>query len=450
MTGIVILPAGRDDAFEDYKRFVRDGHPIDNIESYLGADDLELFRTTSDEDRVHVWGTSVDGAWRNVERNDIVLVYHDGGFVARGQVLQLRHDPNLAEYLWKENVDHGRWDDESPWEYMTFLTDVEEVDVDIEEFNELVGYDETYRPQGFTRVADKRLDQLSGEESVETAIADLTDAGERVHPVDDEDGENDEDDGPTPNLVDQLRAASTDGNAHEEFEKLVAKAFSRLGCTADWIEGGGDTDVEIRSPEHVVIEVKARGNGRVNSLEVTNVDKHRRQRGADHAIVVAPGFAPKVIDNAETTDLTTLAVDDLVELLDRRDQYAVPPEEILALLTRSGAFQDDRLDLLDESIQDRIDAGETLLAVIRALERADGSVETAEDVRWIVVGMEDSDDVPTTKEVRSTLQLLAHPTIGAVTQDEDGYRVTTDNENGVQLVRSLGDVVQSPAEDGDS
>ncbi len=48
---------------------------------------------------------------------------------------------------------------------MTFLTDVEEVDVDIKQFNELVDYDETYRPQGFTRVADKRLDQLSGEGS---------------------------------------------------------------------------------------------------------------------------------------------------------------------------------------------------------------------------------------------------------------------------------------------
>ncbi len=163
MAGIVILPAGRDDAFEDYKRFVRDGHPIDDIESYLDENNLELFRTTSDEDLVHVWGTSVDGAWRNVERNDIVLVYHNGEFVARGQILQLRHDPNLAEYLWKENVNHSRWDDESPWEYMTFLTDVEEVDVDIKEFNELVGYDETYRPQGFTRVADKRLDQLAGE-----------------------------------------------------------------------------------------------------------------------------------------------------------------------------------------------------------------------------------------------------------------------------------------------
>ena len=441
MTGIVILPAGRDDAFEDYKQFVRDGHPIGDIEAYLDEDDLELFRTTSDDDLVHVWGTSVEGAWRNVERNDIALVYHGGGFVARGQVLQLRHDPNLAEHLWKENVNHSRWDDESPWEYMTFLTDVEEVDVDIEEFNELVGYDKTYRPQGFTRVADKRLDQLAEEESIETAIADLTETGERVHPVDDDD------DGPTPNLADQLRAASTDGDAHEEFEKLVAKAFSRLGCTADWIEGGGDTDVEIRAPEHVVVEVKARGNGRVNSLEVTNVDKHRRQRGANHAIVVAPGFAPKVIDNAETTDLTTIAVDDLLDLLERRDQYAVPPEEIMALLTRSGAFQDDRLDLLDEYLQERIDAGETLLAVIRALERADGPVETAEDVRWIVVGMEDSDDIPSTGEIRSALQLLAHPSVGVVEQGQEGYRVTTDYENGVQLVRSLGDVVQSPIEE---
>jgi len=50
MTGIVILPAGRDDAFEDYKQFIRDGHPIVDIESYLNDEDVELFRTTSDDD----------------------------------------------------------------------------------------------------------------------------------------------------------------------------------------------------------------------------------------------------------------------------------------------------------------------------------------------------------------------------------------------------------------
>ena len=54
MTGIVILPAGRDDAFEDYKQFIRDGHPIEDIESYLNDEDLELFRTISAGDLVYI------------------------------------------------------------------------------------------------------------------------------------------------------------------------------------------------------------------------------------------------------------------------------------------------------------------------------------------------------------------------------------------------------------
>lgn len=84
--------------------------------------------------------------------------------------------------------------------------------------------------------------------------------------------------------------------------------------------------------------------------------------------------------------------------------------------------------------------------VSAALERADGPVETAADVRWIVVGMEDSEEFPATGEIKSALQLLAHPSIGVVEQDEEGYRITTDYENGVQLVQSLGDVVRAPGE----
>ncbi len=44
----MILPAGRDDAFEDYKQFIRDGHPIEDIESYLNNEDLQLFQTISE------------------------------------------------------------------------------------------------------------------------------------------------------------------------------------------------------------------------------------------------------------------------------------------------------------------------------------------------------------------------------------------------------------------
>ena len=441
MSGIVIFTAGRQDAYKDYEKSVKRGHDLDEVAPFLSDEDIEELEVTSEENRVHLWGSSVSGKWQNVEAGDVALVYHDGQFVSRGKVLLLRENYDLAKSLWRDGVDHDRWDPDNPWKYLTFLTEVEETDVDIEAFNNLVGYDETYRPQGFTRVADNRLSSLTQEyDSVETALAELTGAGERVHHVDDDDVEE------TPGLKEELRVSSTDGSRSEEFEQLVANAFTRLGCTTNWIEGGGDTDVEIDSPMHVVVEAKTRGSGKLNSLEATNVDKHRRQKGADHAIVVAPGFTPKVIENAKANELTTLAVDDLIELLDRREHYAVPPEQTLELLTRSGAFQDDRLDLLDETIQDRIDACETLLAVIRALEKADGLVETPADVRWIVVGMESLGEHPTENEMKEALQLLSHPAIGVVKQGEDGYRVVTSYDNALKLVQSLGDIIDLPSE----
>lgn len=82
-----------------------------------------------------------------------------------------------------------------------------------------------------------------------------------------------------------------------------------------------------------------------------------------------------------------------------------------------------------------------------AYERADGAVETAEDVRRIVVDMENSNAIPTTAEVRPARQLLAHPSVGAVEQDEEGHPVTTDHENGVKLVRFFGDIVQPPSKE---
>ncbi len=82
------------------------------FESYLNDEDLELFCTTSDDDLVHVWGTPVDGTWRNVERNDIALVYHDGAFVARGQSSNVATTPTLrsisGEKTLKRSLERGK------------------------------------------------------------------------------------------------------------------------------------------------------------------------------------------------------------------------------------------------------------------------------------------------------------------------------------------------------
>lgn len=293
MTGIVIITAGREDAYKGYRRSVKDGYEPGDLGGHLPD---EFTARASEDVPIRLWGTSVADKWQNVTQGDIVLVYRDGRFIAQARVLSTRDDLQLAEHLYDR--EGSTWDEYDPWRYITFLTDFKEIDVDVEPFNELVGYDTSYRPQGFTRVANSRLERLEAEYgSVETAITELTDTGSRVHDVDDADDETDEPAEPEQDLATRLVAASTNGNDPDAFEQLVATAFARLGFEAQWIEGGDDTDVQVTSPEHAVIEVKARGSGQLRSPDATRIRGHRDARGAKHAVVVAPGFAPAAIED---------------------------------------------------------------------------------------------------------------------------------------------------------
>jgi hypothetical protein len=440
MTGIIIFTAGREDAFQDYQQSVRQGHSIAELEPFLSDDDLNTLRETYEDDIAHLWGTSVESKWQKVAPGDVVLVYRRGEYIAQGRVIYTTTNIDLAEEIW--NTEGNPWDESNPWKYLTFVTDIEEVALDAEEFNELVGYDESYRPQGFTRVADFRLQDIEDAyESVETAVSNLTNAGIRVHEVEDE-SEDDEKEEEQP-LADRLVAASEDGDRSEEFEQLVAQAFTRLGCETKWIEGGGDTDVEITSPVHTVVEAKSRSNPRgVDNINATRVDSHRQQRNADHAIAVSRHFPPGAIDDAQANGITTLTAERLVELLEVKKKYAVPPEEIFELLAEPGAFQDDRLDQLMETVQERLRATETLLNVIEALEHAEGEVQTAGNLHWIIVGLSGPEDAPDESVIEDALHFLAHPTLRIVESGENGFRLQTSYENALDVLTSIPSLIE--------
>lgn len=438
MTGILIFTAGRDDAFEDYQKSVKNGHQFDEIKDYLPEEESATLREKYEGETAHFWGTSVETKWNKVESGDIVLIYRNGQYIAQARVVHTTSNLELAEAVW--NVEGNPWDESNPWKYLTFVTDVEEINIDAEEFNELVDYEPSYRPQGFTRVADHRIRELEGHaDSVETAVADLTGAGIRVHDVDDNMGGGDEENG----FVEQLVAASEDGNRAEEFEKLIAKAFTRLGCETKWIEGGGDTDVEITRPVHTIVEAKARSSSRgVDNINATRVDSHRKQHGAEHAVVVSRYFPPGAIEDAEANGLTTLTVERLAGLLELRELYGIPPGNVFELLVQPGAFQDDRMDLLTENIQQRLKATETVLDVIEALEHADGKVENADDLRWIIIGMSDPESAPTKTTIEDALNYLAHPSFCIVERDEDGYHLQTSYTNALEILRATPSMIQ--------
>ena len=175
----------------------------------------------------------------------------------------------------------------------------------------------------------------------------------------------------------------------------------------------------------------------MDNINATRVDSHRQQRGADYAIAVSRHFPPGAIDDAQANGITTLTAERLVDLLELREQYGIPPEDIFELLGQPGAFQDDRLDQLMETVQERIAATETLLDVIEALEHADSGVQTAADLHWIIVGLSDPESAPDEQIIEGALDFLAHPSLRVVEAGDEGYRLRTSYENALDVLRAF-------------
>ncbi len=447
MTGIAIITAGREDAYQDYLQSVKGGHDPAEFEGHLPDTEVEAV-TDSETEKVHLWGTSVDSKWQFVEGGDIALIYRDGRYIAQATVVRTRDDLDLAEHLWR--TEGNPWDPESPWRYLVFLTGVAEIDVDVESFNELVGYQYNYIPQGFSRVSDSRIRGIEDAyESVETAVNELTGSGVRVHEFDEEPSQEESEEEQELDLGERIVAASRDGDQYEELEELVAKAFSRLGFEARWIEGGDDTDVEVTAPIHAVVEVKARSSGTLASPDATRIQGHKERHSADKAIVVAPGFTPAAIEDADRQGIVLLATNHLQALLERRDAYGIPPEALATYLTEPGAFQDDRLDQIDDELRTRLGGTEDLLAVMEALQRANPEEGTADRLRLILKGMYNEERVPDQHVIEQSLNLLAHPSIQLAEYEEGQYQPTTTKENAEVLLRRFGNLITEVSKSGE-
>lgn len=451
MTGIVIITAGRKDAYHDYLTSVKEGHAPTEVNTHISDEQRDRL-IDPDTGKIHLWGTSVDSKWQAVESGDIALVYRDGEYIAQATVVEPIEHLDLAKDLW--DVDHNRWNPEKPWKFLVFLQDVEEIGVKFTEFNDLVGYDPSYRPQGFSRVADHRLANLREEyESVETAIHELTGVGVRIHDIDDDDPESTDD--IEESLGDRLVELSTQSDQSmtqqeqaDEFERLVAKAFSRLGFEAQWIEGGGDTDVLISSPIQAILEAKTLSRGKLP--KVPRLDRHQSKHNAEYAFVVAPGFTPAAIEETDEEDnLTLLTASHLRDLIQRREAWGITPEKIAEYLVEpGGAFQDDRIDQIDDDILNRISGAEELLAVVGALERANPDESTPGELQLILKGRyEDDRQVPSEQVIEQSLHFLAHPSVQIAEFEDDRYWLTTSKDNAIELLSKYGSLIEEATSD---
>jgi len=110
-------------------------------------------------------GKSNIARWNNLKPNDFILGYSRGKFYYIGQVFGKTHNRQLGTEVWGERKDG------ETWEYVYFIKNLKEIEIDKVDFSKFFGYKENFTPQGFSNINTDTLNKILVEfGTVENAI----------------------------------------------------------------------------------------------------------------------------------------------------------------------------------------------------------------------------------------------------------------------------------------
>jgi hypothetical protein len=253
-------------------------------------------------------------------------------------------------------------------------------------------------------------------------------------------------------LIADLEEAATDSRNPEHLERAVAGAFEFLGFSVDQLGEAGDTDVLARAdigPHSyiVIVDAKARRDGKLQSLQVYTLQDHLRSNEADYAVVVAGSFAGgKVVRHAEDNDVVLLSVPLLSDWLNLHARTPLNLHEYRAMFTTPGLLEDlptvlqssvvrheewahllvDLLELIEETYQHGLNQllpSDQLFAML---------VTRMRGVRYPM------------RQVDEAISFLTHSAIEAALGDgEAGISLAMNRGSLVQKLRALADQIEA-------
>ncbi|MFB6214980.1 MAG: hypothetical protein ABEI54_03835, partial [Candidatus Bipolaricaulia bacterium] len=141
-------PCVNPDANENFRNTVLQGVQRQNLpDSILEEHDFE-------GEFVPIWGTNNESSWERAQSGDLMFFYPESGvFKGVATVVDKVKDADWGAELWPNY-------EEEPWDLIFILENYEEIELEVELFNKLVGYQKTNVPQGFSRVASGKVKEV--------------------------------------------------------------------------------------------------------------------------------------------------------------------------------------------------------------------------------------------------------------------------------------------------
>jgi hypothetical protein len=159
---MLYMPPGNAEAMVHYEDTIRRKVPFEKICSLIDSGVRETLEAIFGEKPIAVWGSRNSPANRSkfdkMQSGDEVLIVEGANIKLVGRVAAKTVSPALSRVLW-QNL---RGNSTEGWDLVYFIANPREIDLPFPEFCRLMGYNEDYQLQGFTSVANDRLEAFYG------------------------------------------------------------------------------------------------------------------------------------------------------------------------------------------------------------------------------------------------------------------------------------------------
>jgi hypothetical protein len=252
--------------------------------------------------------------------------------------------------------------------------------------------------------------------------------------------------------VTELEEAATDSQVPEHLERAVAEAFEFLGFSVDQLGEPGDTDVLARADIGpgsyvVVVDAKARRDGKLQTLDVLTLQEHLQNNEADYAVVVAGRFAGgKVVRHAKDNGVVLLGVPVLNAWMRLHARTPLNLNEYRVMFAAPGLL-DDLPAALMSAAEKREQWAHLLVDLIELIQETyeHGLNQTLPSDQLFAMLVTRLRGVRYPKQqVREAIAFLTHPAIeAALGNHETGIALAMNRAMLIQSLRALADQIET-------
>lgn len=148
MPKALIQPAGGQAARRHFTHTIERPVPLEQLRSYLSADDFAALEHIYPVEQVPTWGITPGkgdvnvSTWEQIEPGDVALFVGGGQVFASGLITFKTTNVELAAALW-DTDEEGQ-----TWQYLYFLDRIQRHAMPYAEFNQAAGYKQGFIPRG--------------------------------------------------------------------------------------------------------------------------------------------------------------------------------------------------------------------------------------------------------------------------------------------------------------